>query len=204
MSRRALPTLVAGTLALAYVIVSPRSADLAAELLRARLFAAEGFGLWSNWWYGGHYTLSYSVLFPALGWLATPQLVAAIAVTASAATFETLAYGYFGEDAWLGSLWFAAGTVTILLSGRLAFAAGLAPALAAALALQRRAPVAAAALAILLGSAQPGCRALRGPGGGRDRAGIAVANRLPRRCGGRGRGTGAGGRDRRPVRRRRP
>ena len=147
MSRRALPTLVAGTLALAYVIVSPRSADLAAELLRARLFAAEGFGLWSNWWYGGHYTLSYSVLFPALGWLATPQLVAAIAVTASAATFETLAYGYFGEDAWLGSLWFAAGTVTILLSGRLAFAAGLAPALAAALALQSRAPVAAAALA---------------------------------------------------------
>ncbi len=149
MSRRALPTLVAGVLALAYVLIAPPSADLAAELLRARLFGAEGFGLWSNWWYGGHYTLSYSVLFPVLAWLATPQLVAAIAVTASAAAFEALAYGQFGEDAWLGSVWFGAATVTILLSGRLAFAAGLAPALAAALALRRRAPVLAGALAVL-------------------------------------------------------
>jgi hypothetical protein len=149
VSRRALPTLVAGSLALAYVIVAPRSSDLAAELLRARLFGAEGFGLWDNWWYGGHYTLSYSVLFPALAWLTTPQLVAAIAVTLSAAAFEALAYGRFGAGSWLGSVWFAAATATILLSGRLAFAAGLAPALAAALALQRRAPLPATILAAL-------------------------------------------------------
>ena len=155
VSRRALPTLVAGTFALAYVIIAPRSADLAAELLRARLFGAEGFGLWSNWWYGGHYTLSYSVLFPALAWLATPQLVAAIAVTASAAAFEALAYGQFGEDALAGQRLVRRGHRDVLLSGRLAFAAGLAPALAAALALQRRAPLAAATLARLLALLSP-------------------------------------------------
>ena len=82
------------------------------------------------------------------GWR-PPSSSRAIAVTASAAAFEALAYGQFGEDAWLGSVWFAAATVTILLSGRLAFAAGLAPALAAALALRRRAPVLAGALAAL-------------------------------------------------------
>ena len=63
--KRILPTFTAGIIALAYVLIAPRSEDLAAHLLRAKLFAAEGwFGIWNNWWYGGHNLPGYSVLFP--------------------------------------------------------------------------------------------------------------------------------------------
>ncbi|MGO9751687.1 MAG: hypothetical protein ACLP8S_15540 [Solirubrobacteraceae bacterium] len=147
--RRGAPTLLAGALALAYVIVSPPSADLADALLRAKLFGAAPFGLWSNWWYAGHAVAGYSVLFGLLAWALTPQIAAAIATTASAAVFEALAHEQFGERALLGSLWFAVATATNLLSGRLTFAIGLAPALAAALALQRHRPGPAAVLAAL-------------------------------------------------------
>ena len=101
--KRASPTLIAAVLATVYVIVSPPSLDLAAHLLRAKLFRAEGFGLWNNWWYGGHHVLGYSVLFPPIAALLTPQLAAAIAATATAALFESLARRHFGRDAWLGA-----------------------------------------------------------------------------------------------------
>jgi hypothetical protein len=137
-ARRIAPTAVAGGLALIYVIVSPPSLDLAAHLLRAKLFSAEGFGLWNNWWYGGHNVPGYSVLFPPLAAALTPQLVAAIAAVGSAALFERLAYDEFGAEAWLGALWFGAATATSLFTGRLTFAFGMLPAVATALALQRR------------------------------------------------------------------
>ncbi|MBV9337207.1 MAG: hypothetical protein JO243_15100, partial [Solirubrobacterales bacterium] len=88
-------------IAAAYIIIAPRSEDLAAHLLRAKLFTTEGFGIWNNWWYGGHNVPGYSVLFPPLGALLTPQLVAAISAPVSAALFESLAHRRFGEDAWL-------------------------------------------------------------------------------------------------------
>src|SRR5437588_3025035 len=127
--KRIAPTVVAGAFAIVYVIVSPPSFDLAAHLLRAKLFASEGFGIWNNWWYGGHHTPGYSVLFPAVSYALTPQLAAAIAATATAAMFEMLAYERFGPGAWLGSVWFGAATATELFTGRLAFAFGLAPAM---------------------------------------------------------------------------
>jgi hypothetical protein len=153
--KRAAPTLLAGALALVYVIVSPPSRDLAAHLLRAKLFRAEGFGLWSNWWYGGHHLPGYSVLFPPVAALLTPQVAAALAATATAALFEPLAREHFGEGAWLGALWWAAGTATSLFTGRLTFAFGLFPALATVLALQRRRPLLACALAGLTALASP-------------------------------------------------
>ena len=135
--KRAGPTLVAGLLAAVYVIVSPPSLDLAAHLFRAKLFSAEGFGLWNNWWYAGHHTPGYSVLFPPVSAALTPQLAAGLAATATAALFEPLARRHFGPDAWLGALWFGAATATNLFTGRLAFAFGLLPAVATGLALQR-------------------------------------------------------------------
>ena len=150
-----LPTLAAAVVAAAYVIIAPRSEDLAAHLLRAKLFATTGFGLWNNWWYGGHNVTGYSVLFPPLGALTTPQLIAAISVPVSAALFESLAYRRFGEDAWLGALWFGIGAGTSLYTGRLTFALGLAFAIGAALALQRDRPVLAAGLAALTALASP-------------------------------------------------
>ena len=142
-------------IAAAYIIIAPRSEDLAAHLFRAKLFATEGFGIWNNWWYGGHNLPGYSVLFPPLGALFTPQLVAAISAPVSAALFESLVYRRFGEDAWLGALWFGVATAVNLFTGRLTFAFGLVPALGAVLALQRRRPGLAATCAALTALASP-------------------------------------------------
>jgi hypothetical protein len=153
--RRIAPTLAAAVLALVYVIASPASLDLAAHLLRAKLFSVQGFGIWSNWWYGGHHTVAYSVLFPPIAAALTPQVAAAIAAVATAALFEPLARRHFGEDAWLGALWFGVATATNLYTGRLTFAFGMLPAVATALALQRRRPWLAALLALLTALCSP-------------------------------------------------
>jgi hypothetical protein len=137
LAKRLAPTLIAAVLAAVYVIVSPPSLDLAAQLLRAQLFRAEGFGIWNNWWYSGSHILSYSVLFPALSAALTPQLAAAIAATGTAALFEPLARRHFGPDAWLGAVVFGAATSVNLYTGRLAFAFGALPAMGAVLALDR-------------------------------------------------------------------
>ncbi len=130
---RLAPTLLAGALGLLYVLVAPPSRDLAAHLLRARLFAAGGFGVWSNWWYGGHHLPGYGVLFDPLAAALTPQLAAALAATATAAAFAELV----GREAWPAALLFAAGTATDLFTGRLSFALGLLPAVLGVLALRR-------------------------------------------------------------------
>jgi hypothetical protein len=153
--RRVAPTLVAAALAIAYLIIAPTGADLPAQLLRVKLFGAEGFGIWNNWWYGGHDVTAYSVLFPPLAWLLTPQLLAALASVGTAAAFEALVHDSFGDDAWLGATWLGAATVTELLSGRLTFAFGLCGAAVTALLLERRRPRSATALAFLTALASP-------------------------------------------------
>jgi len=153
--RRLAPTLVAAVLALLYLVIQPTGADLPAQLLRTKLFGVEGFGIWSNWWYGGHNLPGYSVLFPALAWLTTPQLVAALASVGTAAAFEAIVYRAYGDDAWLGATWLGAATVTELLSGRLTFAFGLGGAALTALALARQRGRLAAAAALLTALASP-------------------------------------------------
>jgi hypothetical protein len=152
---RVLTTLVAAGFAAAYVIISPPSLDLAAHLFRAHLFRVEGFGIWNNWWYSGHDTVGYSVLFPAVSAWLTPQLAAAIAATGTAALFELLARRHFGRDAWLGALVFGAATATNLYTGRLAFAFGALPALGAVVALDMRRNTLACALAFLSALCSP-------------------------------------------------
>jgi hypothetical protein len=153
--RRYAPTLLAALLAVAYLIVQPAGADLPAQLLRVKLFAAQGFGIWNNWWYGGHYLLGYSVLFPPLGWLLGARLLGALASVATATAFAVLAYDVYGEEAWLGATWLGAATVTELLSGRLTFALGLCSAALTALFLERRQPRWAAVLAGVTALASP-------------------------------------------------
>jgi hypothetical protein len=150
-ARRLAPVAVAAGVSLAYLATSPPSADLAAVLLRARL----GFTLWDNWWYAGHYTLSYSVLLAPLAGALQPRVAGALAATAAAALFEPLARCAFGPRAWLGAAWFAAGTAAQLYCGRLAFVVGLAFGAGAALALQRRRFATAAACAALAGLSSP-------------------------------------------------
>jgi hypothetical protein len=155
VAKRIAPTLIAAMFAVVYVIVSPPSLDLAAHLLRAKLFSAEGFGIWNNWWYAGHHVPGYSVLFPPIAALLTPQVAGGLATTGTAALFEPLARHHFGEDAWLGSLWFGAGTAMNLFTGRLTFAFGLLPAMGMALALQRRRFWLAYVLAVVTALASP-------------------------------------------------
>ncbi len=175
--RRLIPTAVAAVLAIVYVIVSPPSLDLAAHLLRARLFSAEGFGLWSNWWYAGHHVPGYSVLFPPVAAAITPQLAGALAAVGTAAAFEALAFHHFGRRAFVGTLWFGAATAADLYTGRLTFAFGLLPAVATALAMQRRRPVLAAVLAFLTALASPVAALFAALAGAAYGAGFYVASR---------------------------
>ena len=143
------PTLVAAMLAASYVIISPPSLDLAAHLFRAQLFRDQGFGLWNNFWYAGHHIVGYSLLFPAVSAVLSPQLAAALAATGTATVFALLARRHFGRRAWLGAVLFGAATAIDLYTGRLAFAFGALPALGAVLALDGGRPRLACLLALL-------------------------------------------------------
>jgi hypothetical protein len=160
--RRLAPAALAAVLAAVYLIWQPPSLDLAAAEYRAWLFGHVGFAVWDNQWYGGHHMPGYSVLLPPLtSWLG-PRVVGALAVVAAALLFERIAHARYGDRARLGATWFALGVAATLYSGRLTFALGLVPALAALLALQR--------------STRPGRRA--GPvGSGRARTRLAARAR---------------------------
>ena len=130
---------LAALLAVAYLLIAPPSADLAAQEYRVSLFAQHGFLLWDNSWYGGHDLPGYSILFPPVGALLGPRLAGALCAVASAWLFERVALAHFGERARPGALWFAAAAAFVpLVTGRLTFAMGLAFGLAAVLAAQRR------------------------------------------------------------------
>jgi hypothetical protein len=153
--RRLAPAVIAAVLGLVYVLVSPPSLDLAAHMFRAWLFAKDPFAIWNNYWYSGHHTVGYSLLFPAAAAALTPQLAAAIAATGTAALFEPLARRHFGREAWLGAALFAAATATDLFTGRLAFAFGALPAMAAVVALDRERPGRACAFGTLTALCSP-------------------------------------------------
>ncbi len=171
-------------LALAMLLWSPPVGDLAAQVFRTELFKQAGLAIWNGSWYGGHYTLTYSVLFPPLAALIGPQIVGGIAVVSSSYLFDRLVRDRWGVEARWATLWFAAGVVTLLADGQLTFALGVAfglgslralqtgrspLALAAAAACALASPVAAAFLAgvVLAGAVERGSRA--------GRAALAVA-----------------------------
>jgi hypothetical protein len=153
--RRAEPWAIAAFLALAYVIFSPVSADLAAQVYRIDLFREQGFTVLNGQWYAGHHTPGYSVLFPPLGALLGAHVAGALAAVASAAIFAPLAEQHFGERSRLGVAWFALGVAAMLYTGRLAFMLGVAFGLAALLAAQRSRTVLAIVLAVFTALASP-------------------------------------------------
>lgn len=141
--------------ALAYVALRPPSVDLAAQLFRTELFASHGFLAWNNYWYGGHYLLGYSLLFPPLGAAVGATVVGGLAAVAATALFGLLAGRHYASGARLATLWFGAGTITMLLSGRLTFALGVAIGLGALVALDRERPLLAMPLALATSFASP-------------------------------------------------
>ncbi len=158
MSRRLLysPIVVAALGALAYLLVDPPSADLAAQEYRAGLVRDGGLGIWDNGWYAGHHTPAYSVLFPPLGALLGVKLAGALAAVAATALFARLAARRWpGGPALAAGLWFALATVATLMTGRLTFLLGAALGLAALLALAHGRRAGAAALAVATTLASP-------------------------------------------------
>jgi hypothetical protein len=129
--------LLAAVLVTIYLIVDPPSADLAAQTYRTWLYEHAGFVIWDNGWYAGHHTPAYSILFPPLAALTSPQLVGAAAAIVTAWAFERLVAGLGLPGARPAALWFATATLVSLVTGRLTFALGLALAVLAVLALAR-------------------------------------------------------------------
>ncbi|HSZ70037.1 MAG TPA: hypothetical protein VK756_06725 [Solirubrobacteraceae bacterium] len=143
-------------LTLAYLLWSPPSGDLAAATYRANLLARAGFTLWDNGWYGGHYLPGYSLLSPALGALLGERALLALSVVATAGLFGVLVARAFGAaGARVAAGVFALGISVELLSGRVAYDLGLALALLALIALQRRHAGAAVGLALITSAASP-------------------------------------------------
>lgn len=139
---------LSSALALAMLIWSPPVGDLAAQVFRTELFQQAGLAIWNGSWYGGHYTLTYSLLFPPLSALLGPQVVGMLAVVSSSYFFDRLVRDRWGVEARWATLWFAAGVVTLMADGQLTFALGVAFALAALRCLQTgRKPLALAAAA---------------------------------------------------------
>jgi len=130
--------LVAASLALVAGMSGWKGVDLPAQLYRVGLFHRQGLTMWDTQWYGGHWTLDYSVLFPPLagviGLRATEMASAGVAALA----FDRLVVGHFGRGARAGSLMFALGTLVPVAIGRLPFLLGEALALAACWATVRK------------------------------------------------------------------
>lgn len=136
-------------LAVAWLIVAPRSPDLAAQAYRSYLFAHFGMLVWDQNWYGGHHIPGYSLLYPPLASLLGLRLTGALAAIASTLLFGRLASRNFGPQTKLAAIWFAVAATGDLWIGRLTFALGVAFALAAVLAAQQRGSRAYAILASL-------------------------------------------------------
>lgn len=165
---------LSAVLAVLMLLWSPPVGDLAAQAFRTELFERAGLAIWNSSWYGGHYTLTYSVLFPPLAALLGPQVVGMLSVVASSYLFDRLVRDRWGAEARWATLWFAAGVVTLLADGQLTFSLGVAFGLASLRCLQTgRATLALAAAA--------GC-ALASPVAAVFLAGVVLAGAAERRA----------------------
>ena len=129
---------VCAALLAVWLVWSPHSPDLAAQVYRVQLYVRDGFQLWDNNWYGGHYLPDYSLTFPPLAALLGLRWAGALAVAASTLIFARLAREHFGARATRASVLFAIGAAGDLYIGRLTFALGVTFALAAVFAATRR------------------------------------------------------------------
>jgi hypothetical protein len=152
---RFLATGLAAALVAVWLLVEPRTPDLAAQVYRAGLFDHVGFPVWDEHWYAGHALPGYSLLFPPLASLVGLRVVAAVSVLASTALFERLVVAVYGPAARWGGVWFAVAAVGDIWIGRLTFALGVTFAVASVLTLVHGHPRRAALLAALCAAASP-------------------------------------------------
>ena len=151
----ALAPALAAALLLAWLLVDPRTPDLAGQAYRVSLFHQLGWAVWDARWYGGHDLPGYSLLFPPLAALLGLRLTACLCVLASAALFGRLAAALYGPAGRWGAAAFALAAAADVWIGRVAFALGVSLALAAALALVRGRALMAGLLAAACAAASP-------------------------------------------------
>src|SRR3954466_15055503 len=112
----------------AYLILRPATADMAAHTYRAWLFQQQGLTVWNAQWYGGHHVLGYSLLFSPLAAAIGPAKVGVLAAIAAVALFTPLARSAAPSvsqgaiAAWL----FTAGVLSNVAIGRMPFLLGIA------------------------------------------------------------------------------
>ncbi len=112
--------------------------DYSAQIYRIDSFRAHGFALWDFQWYGGNWTVNYSVLFPALASGLGVVAVTVLSAAGAALAFDRLAVGHFGRPGRVASIVFAVGTVVPASIGQLPFLTGTAFGLGACWGLARR------------------------------------------------------------------
>jgi hypothetical protein len=119
------PVLGALALGLAWLIVRPATADLAAQEYRTGLWRREGFAIWDTQWYGGHHEPGYSLLFGPLAALLGPRALGFVAGVVAVAALTVIARR---QERWprLVAWLFAAGVMTNVLIGRVPFVLGIA------------------------------------------------------------------------------
>ncbi len=149
------PLLLLGALLVVWVLWRPPSPDLAAAAYRVHLFSADGFSLWDNNWYGGHYLPDYSLLFPPLAKLLGLHWTGIAAVTLSTLIFRRLVAEHFGPRAAIASALFALSACGDLFIGRIAFALGVTFGLASVLAIVRGYRVCSGLLSLACAAASP-------------------------------------------------
>ncbi len=154
-SRISLPLALACVLVGAWLVLAPRSPDLAAQTYRATLFENSGFTLWDDNWYAGHHLPGYSLVFPWLALVLGIRLVGALAVLLSTFAFERIALTVYGPRARWGAACFALAAAGDLWIGRVTFALGVAFAMLAVLALVRERPWLAAGLTAVCAATSP-------------------------------------------------
>jgi hypothetical protein len=132
-----------------------RGVDLPAQLYRVASFRAHGLSPWDGQWFGGQWTLSYSVLFaPVAATVGLGVLTVGAAATAALA-FERLSTAYLGAGGRAAAVVFAVGTAVQSAIGQLPFLAGEALALSAVWAAARNRWLLAAALALATSLTSP-------------------------------------------------
>ncbi len=139
----------------AWLMLAPRSPDLAAQTYRATLFAHSGFTVWDDNWYAGHHLPGYSLVFPWLALLLGIRLVGVLAVLTSTFAFERIALTVYGPRARWGAACFALAVAGDLWIGRVTFALGVSFATLAALALVRERPRLAGVLTAVCAATSP-------------------------------------------------
>jgi hypothetical protein len=129
---------VATPLTLAYLLLAPPAADLAAATYRSELFARAGFTAWDTGWYAahGHWLPAYSLLSPALGALLGVRVLLALCALTASVLFALISERCFGKAAGrVAAATFALGVSVGMLSGRVPFYLGVALGLGSVLSL---------------------------------------------------------------------